>query len=158
MWNADKKLTPEEIAVMREFEYLYFKFNPGFRAMWHDNFEGYFKGTLDEKYWKQREREREKELDEIFEENMRDPDFASWQHELAIIEETIMGDPAESPIARSRWYEREQWIAEAQAKQEEFDRKLHNDELYKLAKAWSMEVLKLAGPCTKKRKIQIGSE
>ncbi len=55
MWNADKNLSEEEREVMREYEYLYFMYNPGFRAMWRDNFKEYFNGTFDERYWEQRE-------------------------------------------------------------------------------------------------------
>ncbi len=152
MWN-EHNYNLEEIKVVREFEYLYFMYNPGFRAMWHNNFEEYFKGTQDEKYWEKREEEREKEIRADVEYNMRtDPEYASWRAELAIIEETLLGDPNESYIAQSRWFEREQMMKEAEKADWEYRSKLENDRLYKMAKDWSMSLLKVAGPAYEKNK------
>ena len=60
-------------------------------------------------------------------------------NEIAIIEETLFGDPATSPIARSRWFEREQMLKEM----EDFDRhdRWEDDRLYQLSKDWMMEIL-----------------
>jgi hypothetical protein len=151
MWN-DHNYNPEELKIVREYEFLLFKYNPGFRAMWHDNFEEYFKGTQSEEYWNKREAEREKKLDKIFEENMKDPEYASWRSELAIIEESIMGDPNESPIARSRWFEREQWMKEFELREARYEQKLENDQLLKLAKSWSMKVMQISGDAYEKNK------
>jgi hypothetical protein len=152
MWN-EHNYNQEELKIVREFEYLYFMYNPGFRAMWRNNFEEYFKGTQDEKYWEKREEEREKEIIEDVEYNMRtDPEYASWRAELAIIEETLLGDPSESYITRSRWFEREQMMKEAEKEQWEYRRKLENDRLYQMSKDWSMALLKMAGPVYEKNK------
>lgn len=132
---------------------MYFMYNPGFRAMWHNNFEEYFKGTQDEKYWEKREAEREKEIRADVEYNMRtDPEYASWRAELAIIEETLLGDPSESYIARSRWFEREQMMKAAEKEDAEHSRKLESDRLYKMAKDWSIPLLKMAGSAYEKDK------
>lgn len=145
MWN-EHNYNPEELKIVKEFEYPLFMFNPGFRAMWHDNFEEYFKGTQSQEYWDRQEEIRSKELDKIFEENMRDLEYASWRHEMAVIEETLFGDPNESYIAKSRWYEREQMMTQTEESERKHDSKLRNDRLYNLAKKWSMDVLNLAGP------------
>jgi len=153
MWNEGKNLSPEELEIMREFEYTYFMYNPGFRSMWLDNFDEYFKGTQDEKYWERREREREKEIQAHMEYNMRtNPEYASRMHEMAILEETLFGDPAESYIARSRWFEREQMMKEMAEYEDPIDRILEGDKLYHLAKDWSIKVLKTAGEAYEKTK------
>ncbi len=145
MWNSDKNLTPEEKDVMREFEYTYFMYNPGFRSMWYDNFEEYFKGTLDEKYWEKREKEREKEIQEKIEYNMRtNPEYANRMHEMAIFEETLFGDPDESYIAKSRWFERQQLQKEMEEYEDPNEKRLESDKLYHMAKKWSQDVLVVA--------------
>ncbi len=45
-----------------------------------------------------------------------DPEYASRMAEMPIIEETLLGDPNESYIAGSRWFEREQMLKEIENK------------------------------------------
>jgi hypothetical protein len=74
--------------------------------MWYDNFEEYFKGTQSQNYWDRQEEIRNKELEKNFEENMRDAEYASWRHEIAVIEETFnseYGDPALPKIRNYRY-------------------------------------------------------
>lgn len=145
MWN-EHNYNQEELKVVREYEYLYFMYNPGFRAMWHNNFDEYFKGTQDEKYWEKREREREKEIEaHIQYQMMTDPEYASMMSERAIVEEALFGDPETSYMARGRQFEREQMLKEMEEYEDPIDKILAGDKLYKLAKKWSMEVLKIAG-------------
>ena len=151
MWN-EHNYNPEELQIVKELEFLLFKYNPGFRAMWHDNFEEYFKGTQSQEYWDRQEEIRNKELERIFEENMRDPEYASWRREMAVIEKTFFGDPNESYIARSRWYEKEQIMAESEEREIKHGKKLHSDKLYHLAKNWGMDLMRLAGEKYEKTK------
>ncbi len=150
MWHSGKNYTDEEWKIVKEHEYYLFMYNPGFRAMWHNNFEEYWKGLRDEEYWERREEEREKELAEIVRENMKDPEYASRMNEITIIEETLFGNPETSPIARSRWFEREQMLKEM----ENYDssKKWRNDELLKTAKNWGMDLLKIIANSQEKTK------
>jgi hypothetical protein len=143
----------EELEIVKEREYLLFKYNPGFCAMWHNNFEEYFKGTQDREYWKKQEEVRGKEIETKIQRNMiGNPEYASWRNELAIIEETLFGDPSESYVARSRWFEREQMMNEAEEESDRRDRKLKSDRLYQLSKVWSFEVLKFGEKAYEKNK------
>ncbi len=56
MWYANDNYSKEEQLILMELEYDLFRCNPGLRAMWQDNFQEYFRGTLNEEYWKYRER------------------------------------------------------------------------------------------------------
>jgi hypothetical protein len=151
MWLADRNYTPEELAIVKEHEYDLFMYNPGFRAMWHNNFEEYFKGLRDEAYWNKREEQREKEIEaEVSYNMMRDPEYASMMHERAMTEEALFGDPDESMLARGRQFEREQMLKDVGEYQTL--RKWENDELYKTARDWSMELLESGGKLEQKTK------
>ncbi|MEK7097283.1 MAG: hypothetical protein AAB906_00340 [Patescibacteria group bacterium] len=142
MWN-EHNYNAEELKIVRELEYLLFMYNPGFRAMWHDNFDEYFKGTQNHDYWEKQEEIRNQELEASVSRRMiEDPEYASWRNEMAVMEETLFGDPNESYIARSRWFERKQMLAEM----EEYDAQenWHNDKLFQAANEWGMNLIKIA--------------
>ncbi|OGE74291.1 MAG: hypothetical protein A3I07_04525 [Candidatus Doudnabacteria bacterium RIFCSPLOWO2_02_FULL_42_9] len=129
MWNAGNNYSQEELEVVKELEQELFKYNLGFRAMWHDNFEEYFKGTLDEEYWNQREQQRSKELEEIVRKKMiEDFEYLKFRREMALIEDELFSDHNFSLESEMRFQERrEKW---------------KDDKLYKIAKVWSIDMLK----------------
>ena len=73
MWN-EHNYNAEELKIVRELEYLLFMYNPGFWAMWHDNFDEYFKGTQNHDYWeKQEEIRKPRTRGQCFSQNDRRP-------------------------------------------------------------------------------------
>ncbi len=57
MWYADDNFNDDEQLILKELEYDLFRCSPEFRAMWRDNFNDYFRGTLDRTFWHKREEE-----------------------------------------------------------------------------------------------------
>lgn len=134
MWDPDKNYSKEELVIVRELEYDLFMANPGFRGMWHDDFEEYFKGTLDEEYWNKRDQEREKEIEESVRRGMiEDPNYASWRNELAMIEDAIFKSYADPILSRGRKFE----LSRIEQEYERPD--YEKDPLYILAKKWSRD-------------------
>ncbi len=133
MWNTGD-YTTEELEVLKEREYDLFMFNPGFRAMWHDNFEEYFRGTLDEEYWQKREQEREKEIEEeVHNRMLTDPEYRQWRNELAIIEQEAFREYTDPILAKGRKFEREQ-ISDLE---HDYDnRQWEKDSLHEIAQKW----------------------
>ncbi|MBI2607601.1 MAG: hypothetical protein HYW51_02130 [Candidatus Doudnabacteria bacterium] len=135
MWYSGNDFTNEELEVLKELERELFKYNPGFRAMWHDDFEEYFKGTLNEEYWERREKQRNKELEEIVRKRMvEDFEYVKFRHELAEIEEMLSRDDLFSIKARAGF--EDEW--------EKAQEKKREDKLYVTAKDWSFELSHLA--------------
>lgn len=144
MWYSDRIYSKEELAILRELEQEMFKFNPGFRAMWHNDFEEYFKCTQDGAYWEKREEEREQELQVSMQRRIiEDPEYYQRMHEMAPIEEQFNGDldPMATLSLRTG-------SGRALEEDEDFEykRKWENDPLLKQAKEWMMYMLKTAGP------------
>lgn len=145
MWHAGHNYTKEEKEVLRELEYDLFMYNPGFRSMWHNNFEKYFEATFDEEKWEQREEEREKEIaEEVGRQMIEDPDYATMMHKRAVVEEALFGDldPVHVPIEMRA--DVEELKREIEESDEDFDDD-DNDPLYMLAKNWGMNLMLKAG-------------
>lgn len=134
MWNANHNYTNEELEIVKELERELFKYNLGFRSMWHDNFEEFFRGTLDEKVWENREKERNKELEAVHRKRMvEDFEYVRFQHELAVLEEQIFSD-ANFSMKYNEWQKdwnkrREKW---------------ENDKLYRVAQDWGWQLSRAA--------------
>lgn len=132
MWNQGANYNEDELEVVKELEQELFKYNPGFRAMWHDNFEEYFKGTFDEKYWNQAEERRNIELDQMAKKRMlEDFEYVAFQHDMAMTQEMFSRDDLFSLKAKDKFHQntREKW---------------ENDQLYQVAKDWGWKLSKFA--------------
>lgn len=135
MWNADQNYTKEELETVRELEYELFMADPGFRLMWHDDFEEYFKGTMNEEYWHKREEERHRELTEQTRRRMiEDPGYANWRSELAMAEDTVLQALSDPVLSRGRRFERANLDLDYERPDYE------SDPLYLAAKNWSREL------------------
>ena len=147
MWNAGNNYSEKELEVVKELEFELFKYNPGFRSMWHDNFEAYFQGTLDEERWERCERERNKELEEIHRKRMvEDFEYVRFQHELAVLEEQLFGD-SNFPMKYNEW--QKDWSKSRE--------KWENDKLYQIAKDWGWKLSRTVLELYSKNKIIYGS-
>jgi len=128
MWNTNHNYSKEELEIIKELEKDLFNHNPGYRAMWHDNFEAYFAGTLDEKLWNQRVAERKSELGELERKRMTtDFRYVQFQKEFAEIQENTFSGFYSDDEEFEKYYN-------SRKKRED------TDELYQLSKAWSMDL------------------
>ncbi len=143
MWNAGHNYNHAELEVVKELERELFKYNPGFRSMWHDDFEAYFRGTMNQERWERRERERSKELAEIQRKRMlEDFEYVRFRHELAVLEEQLFGDSNFS-MKYNEW--QKDWSQRRE--------KWETDKLYQTAKDWGWELSKAAFQLYEKYKI-----
>jgi hypothetical protein len=95
MWHADHEHSEEEMEVLRELEYDLFMYNPGFRSMWNDDFEAYFKSLFNEQVWEEKLEERLEKIEGNMSHKMiQDPEFAEFMKRQALIDSVLFGDLA----------------------------------------------------------------
>lgn len=146
MWYADRTYTPEEIHVLKELEYDLFMFNPGFRSLWNNNFEEYFKALFNAEAWK----EKQGQSRNGWEHNMHmDPKFRAFMQRQGLIDQVLFGDIdiKNVPLDVQREIEEIQRESQEAAEQVALYERLglnpfeqegeeEQDELYKKASAW----------------------
>lgn len=163
MWHSDKQYTKEEIEIIRELEYDLFMYNPGFRSMWNNDFELYFKALFDERLWQEMEQKRHGKFHNNMEVRMiNDPEFAEFMKEQSIIDSVLFGDMKIEHAPFGLQQEIRNIIKGSEDLNKDFELReklglpfnLTNEEdeeekdnpLYKDAKDWGMQLMNISGP------------
>jgi hypothetical protein len=160
MWHSDKTPSPEELQVLKELEYDLFMFNPGFRSMWNNNFEEYFKALFDEEKWEKKTEERDAHLGENVSLNItKDPEFAEFMQKQAIMGEVLSGNLKIEHVPFKLQAEMKQLLKENEATKEGWELKERlgldpfddedpwkKDPLFNMAFEWSEKVSKKLFP------------
>jgi hypothetical protein len=155
MWHSDHDHTEEEIKVLRELEYDLFMYDPGFRRIWQNDFNGYFHSLFDEQAW-------ESKMNQVFagqagaesgisQKMLADPEFARYMKEQVIIEEVLAGElqPEHAPVEMRQQLEQimaEQNNGDGFEMDIEIEQVDIKDQLFLDAAKWASGLSKQAGP------------
>ncbi len=157
MWHSDCEHNEEEIKVLKELEYDLFMLNPGFRKLWNDDFESYFKSLFNEDEWENQMDSKMVDLQsDISRKMIEDHEFANYMKEQAILDEVLNGDLRieNVPVEMRENLEKIVTKVESQTSPEDeiinefFDFSDNNikDPLYQKSKKWGIKLTKLLGP------------
>lgn len=149
MWHSDHEHTEEEIKVLRELEYDLFMYDLGFRTIWNNDFDAYFKSLFDEELWENKmEQAMNRASQDMSRQMLEDPEFAAFMKEQAIVEGVLTGElrPENAPVEMRQDLEallnREQQWDEL----DETENPETGDALYITAKNWATNLSKKVGP------------
>ncbi len=152
MWHSDHDHTEEEVKVLRELEYDLFMYDPGFRRLWGNDFEGYFHSLFDEQSWENKINQAFTGAEsDISRHMLEDPEFARYMKEQTIIEEVLAGElqPEYAPVEMRQELERmmaEQDSGDGPGIDIEMDEPDIADQLYQDAEKWAHNLSKQIGP------------
>ncbi len=158
MWYSGQRFTPDEIQVLRELEYNLFMSDPGFRSMWADNFEEYFKALFDEKMWTEKEEERYEYISNNISQRMiEDREFSKKMRAEALADSVLEGEislesvPVEVREEVRKIQEqsnnslRDLQVSELLGVSSNFDSPWEKDPLFNQAYEWAHSLGNLAG-------------